>query len=343
MEDNQLAKKEGGLDYTLNYQCHSDDKNLYTTSTISSYSGDKIVGLTQEFEKIEESGGNGLNSQENISLILKEPSEHTRISDPKYSTKVLPYKSLENQNINHIGTVTETIDLYHEETKESNEEQCKHSDSKNSINKFLLNKVSPLQLSNHYFNTNTEWKESTNSEVDYIGQTYRNIIKQINEVSEGFKKGKKWKCNNPSHCHHHHNHQHYHRPHCRQYNAPRYFGSGHVVLEEGKDVLMLKNQNLKNRMEDDIDVTPMSDSVFEGESNEGRERILVRQMATEHAQDYNPEDIDYYDDDEDIAIVIESEAQRKSSRWVNQMFITTIDKHESLGNFRKSKIVILYK
>ena len=173
--------------------------------------------------------------------------------------------------------------------------------------------------------------QSQSLEVDYISETYRNLIKQINEISEGFKHGRKWKCNNASsHCHHHHNHQHHHRQRCKQFQQNRSSKSqdtceqysDDIFLEQDKDTILLQHHNCKHQqrigtMADNSDIiSPISGCSFEcgSPSGEGRGRMLVRQMATEHSNEYEPEDIDYYDVDEDIAIVFENENHHHHNR-----------------------------
>ena len=318
MEDKQLEETEEELNCILDCQGSADENNFYTAqSSFSSHETDTIVEIEKESKKITEHISN-TGSKEERTFIESEnqyASEDRDIIDVD-CRNVVSGKLLDNKilNIDQVSCKANDItDLGNEEIKGSNEGQKEdYLFNSGTTNNVLLKKVSPL----HSLNTNNSHNkdiERKSADIDYISETYRNIVRQINEISEGFKRGKKWKCNNPSHCHHHHNHQHYHQPHCRQYIAPRYFGSEEVVLEHGKDTLLLKAQKMRG-LEDSIDVSHMSDSVFDGEESEGRERVLVRQMATEHSQDYQPEDIDYYDDDEDIAIVIEPETHQKTFR-----------------------------
>ena len=332
MEDKQPGKEGAEQNYIPNYQCHSVEKHFYSTqNSLSSNENDTIVETKTKDVKPEESSCSS-SSKNELQIHVetecidysKSPSSFDREEKQLIADKVI---GNEKVNLDTLGSVKD--DLKVEKENQYAEEKVTEPNITVDIpsNKFLLNKVSPLHSLNpdNYLGTeNIERKNttySTSAEVDYISETYRNIVKQINDVSEGFKKGKKWKCNNPSHCHHHHNHRHYHQPHCRQYITPRsYYKSKDVILEHSKETLMLKNQKMRG-IEDSIVVSPLSDSVFEAEGSEGRERVLVRQMATEHSQDYEPEDIDYYDVDEDIAIVIESESNQKTHRYGNQRFI----------------------
>ena len=316
MEEKQLGKREKELNYIPNYQSPNGEKHSYSTpSVLSSHEKERIATLEQENEEIKISSGNAINETDN-DIECKDPhvAEHTVIPEVKY-TKVISDKSSDKETeiAEQIHAVKDNNDFNNEQIKASKGQvECVFTNT----NKYLLNKVSPihsLKPNNDPVTTFERKKiiQTTSLEVDYISETYRNIVKQINDVSEGFRRGKKWKCNNPSHCHHHHNHQHYHKPHCRQYTAPKYFASEEIVLERGKDTLLLKQQKIRG-MDDIIDV--MSGSSFEVAGSDSRERVLVRQMATEHSQEYEPEDIDYYDDDEDIAIVIEPDTHPKSTR-----------------------------
>lgn len=320
MEDKHLEKTENEPNCILHGS--ADENNFYTAqSSISSHETDTIVEIEKQSEKILEHISNTSINEEPAYIESEKQyaSENRDILDVEYRN-VVSEKLLENKtlNIDQVGVGykvgagnKDSRDLGNEDI---NKEEGQKEDYVFNSNTVFLNKVSPLHSlnPNDCLNKDTERKSA---DLDYISETYRNIVRQINEISEGFKRGKKWKCNNPSHCHHHHNHQHYHQPHCRQYIAPRYFGS--EELEHGKDILLLKKMR---GLEDSIDVTPISDSVFEhfvGDGSEGRDgsqRVLVRQMATEHSQDYQPEDIDYYDDDEDIAIVIEPDNHQKTIR-----------------------------
>lgn len=332
MEDNQPGKEETEQNYIPNYQCHSVEKHFYSTqNSLSSNENDTIVETKTKDVKLEESScSTSLKNElqinvENECII----SSNNSSSLDEGQKQLVSDEFVENEKAILDNIVTAKDDLKVEKENQYADEEITEKENivDNPSNKFLLNKVSSLHPSNpnnYLGKENIERKKitySTSAEVDYISETYRNIVKQINDVSEGFKKGKKWKCNNPSHCHHHHNHRHYHQPHCRQYITPRsYYNSKDVILEHSKDTLLLKNPKMR-AIEDSIVVSPLSDSVFEAEGSEGRERVLVRQMATEHSQDYDPEDIDYYDVDEDIAIVIESETNQKSHRYGNQTFI----------------------
>ena len=314
MEDKQLEEPEEELNCIRNCQGSADESNFYTAqNSFSSHETDTIVEIEKESEKIIEHISNTGSKEEGTFLESENQyaSEH-RDNIEVDSRNVVSGKLLDNK-IDQGSAAKDISDLGNEGIKGRKEGQKEdYVFNSGTTNNVLLNKVSPLHSLNPNNCPNKDI-ERKSAEIDYISETYRNIVRQINEISEGFKRGKKWKCNNPSHCHHHHNHQHYHQPHCRQYIAPRHFGSEEVVLEHGKDTLLLKTQKMRG-LEDSIDVTHMSDSVFEGEESEGRERVLVRQMATEHSQDYLPEDIDYYDDDEDIAIVIEPESHQKTFR-----------------------------
>ena len=328
MEDKKPGKEETEQNYIPNYQSHSVEKHFYNTqNSLSSNENDTIIETKTKNVKLEESScssssKNELNTSVADEYIDSSKYPSVRKHNPSVSDKLI---EKEKSNLDNIATITDDLEVDKEnQYADKKATEVENIENKNS-SKFLLNKVSPLPSSNpnnYLGKQNIESKNttySTSAEVDYISETYRNIVKQINDVSEGFKKGKKWKCNNPSHCHHHHNHRHYHQPHCRQYNTPSsFYKSKDVIYEHSKDKLLLKNQKIMRGMEDSIIVSPLSDSVFEHESSEGRERVLVRQMATEHSQDYDPEDIDYYDVDEDVAIVIESDTPQKHHRYGNQ-------------------------
>ena len=329
MEDNQPGKEETERNYISNYQSHSVEKNFYSSkNSLSSNENDTIVETqTKNVKLVENSSSSSSKNEKNTDVADEyiDSSKYPSSPDKKHEPLVFDkFVEKDKSNLDAIGAIKDDLEPDNEnqysdriDTKQENNEN-KQSDT------VVLNKVSPLPIcnpNNYLGKKNIESKNttySTSAEVDYISETYRNIVKQINDVSEGFKKGKKWKCNNPSHCHHHHNHRHYHQPHCRQYiTHSSNYKSKDVILEHSKEILLLRNQKIRE-MEDSIVASPLSDSVFEHDSHEGSQRVLVRQMATEHSQDYDPEDIAYYDVDEDVAIVIESETPHKSHRCGNQ-------------------------
>ena len=319
MDDNELGKREKEVNCVPSYQCPPGEKGFYT---LASNKNETILKLKQE----ESYNAEALLIQINESDTSFEKLTFDSLGTDKVAPGVIDNtKDSSDKLLGNLDQIkSHTADFDKTDFIASNDDKDSQKYTANDDSSGLLKNVSPLQsfIPNSKQDTdNTECIQTNCREVDYISETYRNIVKQINDVSTGFKNGKKWKCSNPAHCHHHHNHQHYHQPHCRQYVTQRYSGyPDGFVLERGKDTLLLKNQKIKD-MEDAVGITPMeSDSVFEHDSNEGRERVLVRQMATEHSQDYNPEDIDYYDDDEDIAIVIESETHQKSFRWNTKFY-----------------------
>ena len=325
MDDNELGKREKEVNCVPSYQCPPGEKGFYT---LASNENETILKLKQEEQHNVESLLIQINEGDTSSEKLTFDSLGPDVVAPEVigNTKDSSDKLLRNldQIKSHTAIVNDTTDFDKTDFIASNDNKESQNYTEKDDSSGLLKNVSPLHsfIPNSKQDTdNTECIQTNCREVDYISETYRNIVKQINDVSTGFKNGKKWKCSNPAHCHHHHNHQHYHQPHCRQYVTQRYGGyPDDFILERGKDTLLLKNQKIKE-MEDTVGINPMeSDSVFEHDSNEGRERVLVRQMATEHSQDYNPEDIDYYDDDEDIAIVIESETHQKSFRWNTKFY-----------------------
>ena len=320
MDDNEIGKREKEVNCIPSYQCPPGEKGFYN---LASNKNENILQLKREEKHNTEYPLIQNNENDTSSEKITFDSLGPDIVAPGVivNTKDSSDKLLGNldQHKSHTAIVNDTTDFDKTDFVASNDDKDSQNYTTNDDSSGLLKNVSPLHsfIPNSKQDTdNTECIQTNCREVDYISETYRNIVKQINDVSTGFKNGKKWKCSNPAHCHHHHNHQHYHQPHCRQYLTQRYSGyPDGFILERGKDTLLLKNQKI-NKMEDTIGISPMeSDSVFEQDSNEGRERVLVRQMATEHSQDYNPEDIDYYDDDEDIAIVIESETHQKTFRW----------------------------
>ena len=320
MDDNEIGKREKEVNCIPSYQCPPGEKGFYN---LASNKNENILQLKREEKHNTEYPLIQNNENDTSSEKITFDSLGPDIVAPGVivNTKDSSDKLLGNldQHKSHTAIVNDTTDFDKTDFVASNDDKDSQNYITNDDSSGLLKNVSPLHsfIPNSKQDTdNTECIQTNCREVDYISETYRNIVKQINDVSTGFKNGKKWKCSNPAHCHHHHNHQHYHQPHCRQYLTQRYSGyPDGFILERGKDTLLLKNQKI-NKMEDTVGISPMeSDSVFEQDSNEGRERVLVRQMATEHSQDYNPEDIDYYDDDEDIAIVIESETHQKTFRW----------------------------
>ena len=330
MEDKQLGKEETKQNYIPNYQSHSVEKHSYNIQkSLSSNESDTIIETKNRNVELEENSCSNSSKNELNTSVAEDYIDSSKHSYVRKHNLLVSDKFIEKEksNLDNIVTIIDDSEVDKKNQYGDKEAEEEENIENQDRNKFLLNKVSPLPSSNpnnyqgkqNIGSKNTTY--STSAEVDYISETYRNIVKQINDVSEGFKKGKKWKCNNPSHCHHHHNHRHYHQPHCRQYVTPSsYYKSKDVILEHSKDKLLLKNQKMIRDMEDSIIISPLSDSVFEHENNEGRERVLVRQMATEHSQDYDPEDIDYYDVDEDVAIVIESDTPQKHHRYGNQKF-----------------------
>ena len=325
MEEKRLGNEKEELNYKPT--CQSSIHKHYSTSTpsiLSSNEEDKVTTSAPENAKCEvvcdDSNVNRTRSH-NVERIDNNVTGQLVVPEDKCM------KVTSNKNASNVAAIEEQIETISDNT-EFNNDKIKIGNLQNALvateNKYLSNNISssPIQEPSRQTKDTSLSRgkqiepTTTSSEVDYISEAYRDIIKQINDASEGFKRGKKWKCNNPAHCHHHHNHQHYHQPHCPQYSASRTedpLGSKQIVLERGRNTLLLNQQKIRMDSKDS-DITPMSS--FDGTVSEGKERVLVRQMSTAHSQDYDPEDIEYYDDDEDIAIVVDSYTQQKIARSV---------------------------